>query len=133
MSNPIFISGTPERKQFLKELNAMAKYTGEVLHGDELTPARERQLRKYFHKTYKMLHRISELENGINNNSFKYGYGGKILVRKVLLQLNILEKLPPLSQKKQYRLLIPKEEIDLELVSRIIVEVYLIRNDITAF
>jgi len=130
MSNPIFTAGTPERKLFLKELNAIAKYTGEILHGEALTPGRERQLRKYFHKTYKMLHRIAELENGINNNSFKYGYGGKILVRKVLLQLNVIEKLPPLSKKKQYRLLLHKEALGLELVSRIIVEVYLIRNDI---
>ncbi|MCR9173695.1 MAG: hypothetical protein NXI10_14430 [bacterium] len=130
MSNPIFIAGTPERKQFLKELNATARYTGEVLHAEELTPTRERQLRKYFHKTYKMLHRIADLENGINNNSFKYGYGGKVLVRKVLLQLNVIEKLPPISKKKQYRLLLHKEELDLELVSRIIVEVYLIRNEV---
>lgn len=133
MPNPIFTSGTPERKEFLKELNAMARYTGEVLHGEELTTTRERQLRKYFHKTYKMLHRIADLENGINNNSFKYGYGGKILVRKVLLQLNVIEKLPPLSKKKQYRLLVHKEELDLELVSRIIVEVYLTRNEIEPF
>lgn len=129
MSNPIFISGTPERKIFLKELNAIAKYTGEVLHGDELTPVRERQLRKYFHKTFKMLHRISE-QKELNNNSFKYGYGGKLLVRKVMLQLGILEAAKGENRKTTYRLLLPIEEMDLELVSRIIVEVYLIRNDI---
>ena len=68
MPNPIFTPGSPERKLFLKELNAMAKYTGDILHGDELTPVRERQLRKYFHKTYKMLHRIAEQQE-LNNNS----------------------------------------------------------------
>ena len=129
MPNPIFISGTPERKQFLKELNAMAKYTGEVLHGEELTPVRERQYRKYFHKTYKMLHRISEQQE-LNNNSFKYGYGGKLLVRKVMLQLGILEAIKSKGRKVSYQLLVNNDAIDLELVSRIIVEVYLIRNDI---
>ena len=133
MSNPIFTAGTPERKAFLKELNAMARYTGEVLHGEELTPVRERQLRKYFHKTYKMLHRLAELDNGINNNSFKYGYGGKVLIRKVLIQLQVIAKLPPLSKKRQYQLLLSKDELTLELVSRIIVEVYLIRNEIQPF
>jgi hypothetical protein len=130
MPNPIFTPGTPERKIFLKELNAMAKYTGEVLHGEELTPARERYLRKYFHRTYKMLHRIADLENGINNNSFKYGYGGKILARKILLQLEIIEKVPDQNRKNNYRLLLPKEGLDLELVSRIIVEVYLLRHEV---
>ncbi|XOV67279.1 MAG: hypothetical protein ACFHU9_16810 [Fluviicola sp.] len=129
MQNPIFNPGTPERKQFLKELNAMARYTGEVLHGEDLTPTRERQLRKYFHRTYKMLHRIAD-QKELNNNSFKYGYGGKALVRKVLLQLNVIEKLPSISKKKQYCLLLHKDQLDLELVSRIIVEVFLIRNDI---
>ena len=130
MYNPIFSPGTPERKQFLKELNAIARYTGEVLHGEELTATREKQLRKYFHKTFKMLHRIADLDGSINNNSFKYGYGGKVLVRKVLLQLNVIEKLPATGKKKQYKLLLKKESLTLELVSRIIVEVYLIRNDI---
>jgi len=130
MPNPIFTPGTPERKAFLKELNATARYTGEILHGKELTATRERQLRKYFHRTYKMLHRISDTRNGINKNSFKYGYGGKLLVRKVLLQLEVIAPCLDSNRKKLYTLLIPKEALDLELVSRIIVEVYLIRNDI---
>lgn len=130
MSNPIFIAGTPERKEFLKELNAMAKYTGDVLHGEELTPVRERQLRKYFHKTFKMLHRIAEQKGPLNNNSFKYGYGGKLLVRKVLLQFGVIASVAAEKRNKHYQLQLPIEEIDLELVSRIIVEVYLIRNDI---
>ncbi|GAB5416182.1 MAG: hypothetical protein Crog4KO_12340 [Crocinitomicaceae bacterium] len=130
MPDPIFTPGTPERKQFLKELKAIARYTGEVLHGEELTPVRERQLRKYFHKTYKMLHRIEGLQNGINNNSFKYGYGGKLLVRKVMLQIGVVEQIVDKNRKKTYRLLLPKEALDLELVSRIIVEVYLIRNEV---
>lgn len=129
MPNPIFLPGTPERKVFLKDLNEIARYTGEILHGEELTPVRERQLRKYFHKTYKMLHRIAELKE-LNGNSFKYGYGGKLLVRKVMLQLGVLEASKDQNRKTTYRLLLPKEELDLELVSRIIVEVYLIRNDI---
>jgi len=107
----------------------MAKYTGEVLHGEELTPVRERQYRKYFHKTYKMLHRIVE-QKELNNNSFKYGYGGKQLVRKVMLQLGVISKIESESRKTNYQLQLPIVEIDLELVSRIIVEVYLIRNDI---
>lgn len=130
MSNSVFTPGTHERKQFLKEMNAIAKYTGEVLHGEELTPARERYLRKYFHRTYKMLHRIAGLENGITNNSFKYGYGGKLLVRKVMLQLEVIEVVTDESRVKTYRLLLPKEALDLELVSRIIVEVYLIRHEV---
>lgn len=128
MTNPIFHPGTPERKQFLKELNTIARYTGEVLHGEDLTLTRERQLRKYFHKTYKMLHRISVQEE-LNNNSFKYGYGGKTLVRKVLLDFGLLET--EIKEKRRvYRLMIDTDSIDLNLVSRIIVEVYLIRNDV---
>ncbi|MDA8648344.1 hypothetical protein N9L43_00890 [bacterium] len=132
MPNPIFTPGSPERKLFLKELNAMAKYTGDILHGDELTPVRERQLRKYFHKTYKMLHRIVEQQE-LNNNSFKYGYGGKLLVRKVLLQFGVIVKTDSADRKATYQLQMPIDEIDLELVSRIIVEVYLIRNDISEY
>lgn len=130
MPAPIFTPGTPERKLFLKELNAVARYTGEVLHGEELTPARVRYLRKYFHRTYKMLHRIEELQTAITNNSFKYGYGGKLLVRKVMLQLEVIEAITDQNRKKTYKLLLPKEALDLELVSRIIVEVYLIRNEV---
>lgn len=130
MQNPIFTPGTAERKKFLAELNGVAKYTGEVLHGDALTPGRLRQIRKYFHKTYKMLHRIAALENGIHANSFKHGYGGKILSRKVLMQLGVVEKDPQSLKQIQYRLCLPKEELDLELVSRVIVEVYLIRHEI---
>ena len=107
----------------------MARYTAEVLHGEELTTVRERQYRKYFHKTFKMLHRVSD-QKELNRNSFKYGYGGKILVRKVLFQLGVIESIKDRNRKTTYRLLLPKEELDLELVSRIIVEVYLIRNDI---
>lgn len=132
MPNPIFTPGSPERKLFLKELNAMAKYTGDILHGDELTPVRERQLRKYFHKTYKMLHRIAEQQE-LDNNSFKYGYGGKLLVRKVLLQFGVIVKTDSADRKATYQLQMPIDEIDLELVSRIIVEVYLIRNDISEY
>ena len=130
MHNTIFTPGTPERKVFLTELNAIAKYTGEVLHGDALTPGRLRQIRKYFHKTYKMLHRIAALENGIQTNSFKHGYGGKTLARKVLMKLGVVEKDPQSLKQTQYRLCIAKEDLDLELVSRVIVEVYLIRHEI---
>jgi len=61
-----------ERKAYLAELNEITAYTGEVLHGDELTKVRIRQLKKYFNKTYKLLLRLSVLKGEINNNSFKY-------------------------------------------------------------
>jgi hypothetical protein len=119
-----------ERKAFLSELNEISKYTATVLHGDEVSKGRIKQIKKYFNKTYKMLHRISALQGDINNNSFKYGYGGKILVRRVLLELGIVEKQKTKRKKATYTLQISPQEIDLELVSRIIVEVYLIRHEV---
>ena len=122
---------TPEeRKVFLSELNQIATYTGTVLHGDELTKVRVRQLKKYFNKTYKMLHRLSVMQGEITHNSFKYGYGGKILCRKVLLEIGTIEKQLNPGRAISYRLMITPDEITLELVSRIIVEVYLLRNEI---
>ncbi len=122
---------TPEeRKAFLSELNQIATYTGTVLHGDELTKVRIRQLKKYFTKTYKMLLRLSLIKGEITHNSFKYGYGGKILCRKVLLEMNIIEKKLNPGSAISYKLRIHPSEITLELVSRIIVEVYLKRNEI---
>lgn len=120
-----------ERKQFLAELNQVARYTATLLHGEEVTPVRIRQFKKYFNKTYKMIHRLAALKGDINNNSFKYGYGGKLLVRKVMLDMGMIRKKDSPSKKAIYELMIPTEEITLELVSRIIVEVYLSRNDIT--
>ncbi len=77
-----------------------------------------------------MLHRLASMKGEINNNSFKYGYGGKILGRKVLLDLGIIEKQKSQQKKAIYSLLIAPEEITMELVSRIIVEVYLLRHEI---
>lgn len=119
-----------ERKIYLAELNAIAKYTAEILHGDEVSKVRIRQYKKYFNRTFNMLNRIAVMKGEINNNSFKYGYGGKLLVRKVMLKLGMIEKKEHPGNKTFYKLLINKHEIDLELVSRIIVEVYLTRNDV---
>ncbi len=118
-----------ERKAFLAEFNEIAKYTATVLHGDDVSKVRIKQIKQYFNRTFNMLNRIA-LKNEINNKSFKYGYGGKILVRKVMQELEIIEKIPDSSPKALYRLKIHPGEINLELVSRIIVEVYLSRNDI---
>ena len=65
-----------------------------------------------------------------NNNSFKYGYGGKLLVRKIMLEMGIVAKKNNDIRKATYELVIPPGDINLELVSRIIVEVYLHRNEI---
>jgi len=119
-----------ERKKFLAELNETAHYTATILHGEEVTKVRVRQIKKYFNKTYKLLHRLANLKGEINNNSFKYGYGGKILVRRVMLDLGIIERKKTTLKKAAYTLLIPQEDCTLELVSRIIVEVYLIRHDV---
>ena len=119
-----------ERKAYLKELNEIARYTASILHGDDVSKVRIKQFKKYFNKTYKMLHRISDLKGDINNNSFKYGYGGKLLVRRVMLDLSMISKQKIGRKKTTYKLLFSKDEITLELVSRIIVEVYLIRNEI---
>jgi len=119
-----------QRKKFLAELNAIALYTAQVLHGDDVSKIRVRQFKKYFNRTLNMLNRIALLENEIKNTSFKYGYGGKLLVRKVMLDMGLIERNSTSSNAVTYSLMIPKQEINLELVSRIIVEVYLIRNDI---
>jgi len=119
-----------QRKKFLAELNAIALYTAQVLHGDDVSKVRVRQFKKYFNRTLNMLNRIALLENEIKNTSFKYGYGGKLLVRKVMLDMGLIERNSTSSNAVTYSLMIPKQEINLELVSRIIVEVYLIRNDI---
>ena len=122
---------TPEeRKAFLAEFNEIATYTATVLHGDEVTKVRIRQIKKYFNRTFNMLNRLAAMKGEITHNSFKYGYGGKILVRKVMLDLDIIERVPEPSPKAVYRLKLHPGEINLELVSRIIVEVYLSRNDI---
>jgi hypothetical protein len=122
---------TPEeRKAFLRELNETAAYTATVLHGEEVTKGRIKQYKKYFNKTYKMLHRLIGLKGEINNNSFKFGYGGKVLVRRVMLDIGIIEKQKTNYKKATYSLLISPDEMTLELVSRIIVEVYLIRNEV---
>ena len=122
---------TPEeRKKYLAELNEIAHYTGTILHGDDVSKGRIRQIKKYFNKTYKMLHRIESMKGEINNNSFKYCYGGKILARRVLLDLGIVEKQKTTHKKATYKLLVGANELSLELASRIIVEVYLIRNDV---
>jgi hypothetical protein len=118
-----------ERKAFLKEFNEIATYTATILHGDEVSKVRIKQMKQYFNRTFNMLNRIAQKDE-LTNASFKYGYGGKLLVRKVMLQLGIIEKLPTPTFKAQYRLKIDQKEINLELVSRIIVEVYLFRNDI---
>lgn len=120
-----------ERKQFLKELNSISKYTATILHGDDVSKVRIKQIKKYFNKTYNMLHRIAVQTGELHNGSFRFGYGGKILVRKVMLDLGIIEKTKNrVGKKATYHLLLSKEEMTLELVSRIIVEVYLSRNDI---
>jgi hypothetical protein len=118
-----------ERKAFLAEFNSIAKYTATVLHGEDVSKVRIKQMKQYFNRTYNMLNRIAAKDE-INNKSFRFGYGGKILVRKVMLQLGVIEKIPDSKPKALYRLKIHPDEIDLELVSRIIVEVYLSRNDI---
>jgi hypothetical protein len=123
---------TPEeRKLFLAELNEIARYTATVLHGDDVSKVRIRQIKKYFNRTYNMLNRLL-LKKEITNASFKYGYGGKILVRRVMLELEIIEKEDTHSSKTTYRLIDPSK-INLELVSRIIVEVYLKRNEISMY
>lgn len=119
-----------ERKAYLKELNNIAAYTAALLHGDDVSNVRIRQFKKYFNKTYKMLHRLADKKGDINVNSFKYGYGGKILVRKIMLELKIIEQIPNFEGKKIFRLLISKELLSLDLVSQIIVEVYLKRNEV---
>jgi hypothetical protein len=119
-----------ERKLFLSELNQTARYTATVIHGEEVSKVRVRQYKKYFNRTFNMLNRISVMKGEINNNSFKYGYGGKLLVRKVMLELGMIERKDSLGKKATYNLLVHPNEINLELVSRIIVEVYLIRNDV---
>lgn len=125
------IDQSPEdRKLFLAELNRVAKYTATLLHGEEVSKVRIRQYKKYFNRTFNMLNRLAVLKGEINNNSFKYGYGGKLLVRKVMLDLGMVEKKGYLGEKVTYRLMVSKQDIDLDLVSRIIVEVYLSRNNL---
>jgi len=119
-----------ERKAFLAELNEIARYTATILHGEEVSKVRIKQFKKYFNKTFNMLNRIASMKGEINNNSFKYGYGGKILIRKVMMEMGLIEKQNGLKNKIIYKLLVAPNEITLELVSRIIVEVYLIRNEI---
>lgn len=121
-----------ERKKYLAEWNEISRYTATVIHGEDVSKGRIRQYKKYFNRTFNMLNRIAALKGDINNNSFKYGYGGKILVRKVMHELGIIRKNESLSKRATYTLLVRPEEITLELVSRIIVEVYLARNDIRA-
>lgn len=120
-----------ERKAFLAEFNKIAIYTATVLHGDEVSKVRIKQMKQYFNRTYNMLNRLTQ-KKVITDKSFRYGYGGKILVRKVMLQLGVIEKIVD-SRPAEYHLKVPAEAIDLELVSRIIVEVYLTRNDIREF
>lgn len=120
-----------ERKAFLAEFNKITIYTATVLHGDEVSKVRIKQMKQYFNRTYNMLNRLTQ-KKVITDKSFRYGYGGKILVRKVMLKLGVIEKVVD-SRPAEYRLKIPTEAIDLELVSRIIVEVYLTRNDIREF
>lgn len=119
-----------ERQLFLAELNEIAVYTGTILHGEDLSKVRIRQLKKYFNKTFNLLNRLAVIKGDITNNSFKYCYGGKQLGRKVMLDLGIVERVKSDSKKAIYELKVRPDEIDLELVSRIIVEVYLIRNDV---
>ena len=122
-----------ERKAFLAELNEISRYTATIIHGEEVSKGRIKQYKKYFNKTFKMLNRISVLKGDINNNSFKFGYGGKVLVRRVMLDLGIIERQKTNYKKATYNLLVSSDEITLELVSRIIVEVYLKRNEIEVF
>jgi hypothetical protein len=119
-----------ERKKFLAEWNEISRYTATVIHGEDVGKVRIRQYKKYFNRTFNMLNRIAALQGDINNNSFRYGYGGKILVRKVMLELGVIRKNEPSGKKATYTLLVNPDEITLELVSRIIVEVYLSRNEI---
>lgn len=77
-----------------------------------------------------MLHRLAVIKGDINNNSFKHGYGGKILVRRILLEMGIVQKLPKTGKRMTYQLMVDQDDITLELVSRIIVEVYLKRNNV---
>ena len=119
-----------ERKKYLAEWNEISRYTATVIHGEDVSKGRIKQYKKYFNRTFNMLNRIAALKGDINNNSFKYGYGGKILVRKVMLELGIIKKSEFEGKKTTYTLLVKPHEITLELTSRIIVEVYLARNDI---
>ncbi|MDG1657961.1 MAG: hypothetical protein P8H56_05205 [Crocinitomicaceae bacterium] len=119
-----------DRKQFLAELNEISRYTATILHGEEVTKVRVRQIKKYFNRTFNMLNRLTKLKGDMNNNSFKYGYGGKLLVRKIMLEMGIVAKKNNDIRKATYELVIPPGDINLELVSRIIVEVYLHRNEI---
>tara|TARA_R110002072_G_scaffold266303_3_gene425213 strand:- start:1305 stop:1700 length:396 start_codon:yes stop_codon:yes gene_type:complete len=119
-----------ERKKYLAELNQVAIYTGTILHGEDLSKTRIRQLKKYFNKTFNLLHRLSSTKGDITNNSFRYCYGGKLLGRKVLIDLGFVSKKNSSDKKMTYSFLLAEQEINLELVSRIIVEVYLSRNDI---
>src|SRR3989338_4524376 len=119
-----------ERKAFLAELNEISMYTATLLHGEEVSKVRIRQVKKYFNRTYNMLKRLAVLQGEITNKSFRYGYGGKILVRKVMLELGMIANKKNVSKKTSNTLLVSADEITLDLVSRIIVEVYLSRNDI---
>jgi len=119
-----------ERKKYLAEWNEISRYTATVIHGEDVSKGRIKQYKKYFNRTFNMLNRIAALKGDINNNSFKYGYGGKILVRKVMLELGIIKKNEFEGKKATYTLLVKPHDITLELTSRIIVEVYLARNDI---
>lgn len=122
---------TPEeRKAFLAELNEICRYTATLLHGEDVSKVRIRQYKKYFNRTFNMLNRLAAMKGEINNKSFRHGYGGKILVRKVMLDLGIIKKKETLDKKATYTLLVHPNDIDLDLVSRIVVEVYLIRNDV---
>ncbi|NVK64031.1 MAG: hypothetical protein HWE22_05560 [Flavobacteriales bacterium] len=125
------MSQSAERKAFLAEFNKIAIYTATVLHGDEVSKVRIKQMKQYFNRTYNMLNRLTQ-KKVINDKSFRYGYGGKVLVRKVMLQLGVIEKVVD-SRPAEYYLKVRPQDIDLELVSRIIVEVYLTRNDIREF
>jgi len=117
-----------DRKAFLAEFNTIAKYTATVLHGEDVSKVRIKQIKQYFNRTYNMLNRLAQKDQ-ITNKSFRYGYGGKILVRKVMIDLGVIERIPD-SSPALYQLKTHPNEINLELVSRIIVEVYLSRNDI---
>lgn len=122
-----------DRKLYLAELKEIAIYTGTILHGDDLSKVRIKQLKKYFNRTYNLLIRLSKIDGDITNKSFRYCYGGKILGRKVLLELGIVQKKENTGKTAIYSFVISPAEINLELVSRIIVEVYLARNDMTEF
>jgi len=119
-----------ERRAFLAELNEISVYTATLLHGEGVSKVRIRQVKKYFNRTYNMLNRLATVQGEITNKSFRYGYGGKLLVRKVMLDLGMIAKEKNASKTRSYTLLVSADEITLDLVSRIIVEVYLSRNDI---